>query len=65
MSGQTAVATAAAVATFVLTGGNLAATQVAWTIAPAVGGLCLPDGNTAPALAGEPSADEEKHRVIA
>lgn len=65
MSGQTALATAAAVTTFVLTGGNLAATQMAWTIAPAVGGLCFPDGNAAPAPAGEPSADEEKHRVIA
>lgn len=65
MSGQTALATSAAVVTFVVTGGNLAATQMAWTIAPAVGGLYFPPGDTVHVQPNEPDENEEANHVAA
>lgn len=65
MSGQTAFATVVTVATFVATGGNLAATKMAWIISPAVGGLYFPPGDTVHAQLGELHKNEEANHVAA
>lgn len=65
MSGQTAFATVVTVATFIATGGNLAATKMAWIISPAVGGLYFPPGDTMHAQPNELDNSEEVSHVAA